>query len=118
MTDSSWHMSKDQGLEKLPGPEAEDPTFATVFKNGSSEAIFYAPKNHDAQEPHDRDEYYVVVSGQGDFINGDTQHSFKTGDIMFVPAHQHHRFVDFSDDFAVWVIFYGATEDLAYWSES
>ncbi len=118
MTEYSWHMSKDQGLNKLPGPDPQDPTFATVFKNNSSEVIFYAPKKDDLQEPHDRDEFYVIVSGSGEFINGDERHYFKTGDIIFVPAHQPHRFVEFSDDLAVWVIFYGPTEDPPFWSKS
>lgn len=110
-------MSKDQGFAELPGPDPDDPTFATVFKNSSAEAVFYAPMEEDLQEPHDRDEFYVVVSGRGTFINGDMRHDFETGDIMFVPAHQPHQFVGFSDDFAVWVIFYGPTEDSAYWSD-
>lgn len=108
----------DQGLKTMPGPDIEDPTFATVFRNKSSEAVFYAPQKHDLQGPHDRDEYYVVVRGSGEFINGNKRHGFKTGDIMFVPAHQTHKFIDFSDDLAVWVIFYGSTEDPAYWSEN
>jgi hypothetical protein len=29
------------------------------------------------------------------------------GDVLFVAAHEEHRFVDFSDDFKVWVVFYG-----------
>ena len=105
----SWHMSEEQGLSALPGPDLDDPTFATVFKTD-------APKKLDLQEPHDRDEYYFVIRGNGDFINGEVRHSFETGDITFVPAHQPHRFVDFSDDLAVWVVFYGPTEDAAYWS--
>jgi len=117
MTDTAWHMSVDQGRANLPGPDPEDPTFATVFKTPASEALFYAPRERDLQEPHDRDEYYVVVSGHGTFINGETRHKVKPGDIMFVPAHRPHKFVDFSDDFATWVIFYGPTEDAAYWSD-
>ncbi len=28
-------------------------------------------------------------------------------DALFVPAFTPHRFIDFSDDFATWVVFYG-----------
>jgi mannose-6-phosphate isomerase-like protein (cupin superfamily) len=49
----------------------------------------------------------VVISGTGFFTNGDERHPFKPGDLMFVPAGVVHRFEDFSDDFATWVIFFG-----------
>lgn len=110
------HVTKEQGLSSLPGPDPDDPTFATVLKTNASEVLFYAPQKFDAQEPHDRDEYYFVITGFGDFINGAVRHSFRPGDIIFVPAFQPHRFVDFSEDLAVWVIFYGPTEDSTYWS--
>lgn len=117
MNMTSLHLSKELGLGNLPGPDPEDPTFATVFRNEASEVIIYAPKDQDLQEPHDRDEFYVVVSGSGEFINGKKRHNFETGDIIFVPAHQPHRFVNFTEDLVVWVIFYGPTEDSAYFSE-
>jgi mannose-6-phosphate isomerase-like protein (cupin superfamily) len=31
----------------------------------------------------------------------------RPGTFLFVPAGQPHRFEDFSDDLAVWVLFYG-----------
>lgn len=112
----SLHMSTEQGLSVLPGPDPQDPTFATIFKTDTTEALIYAPRKVDLQDPHDRDEYYFIIRGHGDFINGEDRHSFEPGDIIFVPAYQPHRFVDFSDDLAVWVVFYGPTEDSTYWS--
>ena len=32
---------------------------------------------------------------------------FGPGDLLFVPAGVEHRFEEFSDDLAVWVVFYG-----------
>jgi uncharacterized RmlC-like cupin family protein len=32
---------------------------------------------------------------------------FGPGDFLFVPAGIEHRFVNFTDDFSTWVIFYG-----------
>ena len=78
-----------------------------VFEHGSLLVKLYAPKGTDAQVPHTRDELYVVAQGSGTFVNGDTQHAFVTGDVLFVPAGVPHRFAAFSDDFAVWVMFYG-----------
>jgi mannose-6-phosphate isomerase-like protein (cupin superfamily) len=33
--------------------------------------------------------------------------TFQQGDILFVPAGSVHRFINFTADFATWVIFYG-----------
>jgi mannose-6-phosphate isomerase-like protein (cupin superfamily) len=94
-----------EALKHLPGPDGE--RFAAILEYGSLEIEIYAPRGVDAQTPHTRDEVYVVISGSGDFINGDARHPFVPGDMLFVPAGVEHRFVDFSDDFVVWVMFYG-----------
>jgi len=78
-----------------------------VLKHGSMELEYYAPRGSDPQKPHDRDELYVVISGRGKFRNGTELHPFSRGDVLFVPAKVEHRFEDFSDDFATWVIFWG-----------
>ena len=67
----------------------------------------YAPQGHDAQTPHGQDELYVVISGSGTFVNGAARHPFGPGDVLFVPAGVEHRFEDFTDDLAMWVVFYG-----------
>lgn len=81
--------------------------FAELFSHGSLVVEYYKPDKVDLQTPHTRDEVYVVVSGRGWFVNGDDKHEFETGEVLFVPAGVDHRFVDFSDDFATWVLFYG-----------
>jgi quercetin dioxygenase-like cupin family protein len=43
----------------------------------------------------------------GWFVNGGVRHRFAPGDFLFVPAGVEHRFEEFSDDLAVWVLFYG-----------
>lgn len=75
--------------------------------HGSMVVEYYAPRGVDRQEPHTRDELYVVVAGSGTFLNDTIRHPFGPGDVIFVPAGVVHRFEDFSDDFATWVIFYG-----------
>ncbi len=67
----------------------------------------YAPKGVDNQTPHDRDEIYVVVSGNGIFEYEGKQSAFRTGDLIYVAAHAAHKFIKFSEDFTTWVIFYG-----------
>ena len=78
-------------------------------RHGTMELRWYAPKGTDPQVPHDKDEVYVVVSGRGWFQCGAQRVPFEAGDALFVPAHETHRFEDFTDDFATWVIFYGPT---------
>ena len=98
-------VSVAEALDELPGPTGE--RFAQVLTHGTLAVEIYAPRGHDPQTPHTRDEVYVVVLGEGFFVNGDTRRRFQPGDVLFVPAGVVHRFEDFSDDFVVWVFFYG-----------
>lgn len=80
---------------------------APVFEHGSLQVRLYQPRGQDAQKPHTRDELYVIASGRGMFVNGDTRHAFETGDALFVAAGVPHHFEAFGDDLVVWVMFYG-----------
>ena len=102
---SSRHMPLAAARALAPPPGALS---APVFEHGSLLLKLYAPKGTDAQAPHTRDELYVVAQGNGVFLNGDERHAFACGDALFVPAGVPHRFESFSDDLAVWVMFYGA----------
>lgn len=94
-----------EALAQLPG--ANNERFAPVLRHGSLEVEIYAPRGVDLQTPHTRDEVYVVMQGHGEFVNGPIRHPFAPGDVLFVPAGVEHRFEHFTDDFAVWVLFYG-----------
>jgi len=65
----------------------------------------YAPE--DIQGPHKQDELYIVVSGSGDFVKNGERRAFQAHDVIFVEAEATHRFENFSNDFATWVIFWG-----------
>jgi mannose-6-phosphate isomerase-like protein (cupin superfamily) len=93
-------------LEAIPTRDGR--LFASLFRHGSLQIEIYAPRGEDLQQPHTRDEVYVVASGHGWFINGDKRVQFSTGDVLFAAAGEVHKFSDFSNDFVVWVIFYGA----------
>lgn len=80
---------------------------ALLLAHGTMEVRYYAPRGRDDQTPHDQDELYVVIAGSGTFVNGGRRHPFGPGDVLFVRAGIDHRFEDFTDDFATWVIFYG-----------
>ena len=94
-----------EALARLPGAGGE--RFAEVFRRGSLLVEIYAPRGRDPQQPHTRDEVYIVVAGRGEFVNGDERHRVAPGDFLFVPAGTVHRFENFTEDLTVWVIFYG-----------
>lgn len=86
-----------------------DKAYGVLLEHGSLELGYYKPQDIDPQDPHDRDEVYVVASGSGSFVVEGERQPFAVGDVLFVPAYVAHRFEDFTDDFATWVIFYGPT---------
>lgn len=81
--------------------------FIGLFRHGTLEIEICKPNKIDLQRPHDRDEIYFIVSGSGLFEHNGEREAFTPGDVIFVPAGDGHRFVEFSDDFVTWVMFYG-----------
>lgn len=94
-------------MDSLGRLRQEGVLFTTLFKHGSLEVEIYKPEKLDLQKPHTRDELYVVATGSSRFRAGDREWDVQVGDVLFVPAHQAHRFSSFSDDFSTWVFFYG-----------
>ncbi len=92
-------------LDQLPRQDEE--RSIELFRHGTLRVSLYAPRGSDPQTPHSQDEIYVIVSGTGRFRRGTEETSFAPGDVLFVPAGEEHRFVEFTDDFATWVFFYG-----------
>jgi hypothetical protein len=92
-------------LARLPGPSGE--RFVEGFRHGSLTVELYAPRGRNPQIPHSRDEAYVVAHGSGLFWDGMSRRPFGPGTFLFARAGQPHRFQDFIEDFAVWVLFYG-----------
>lgn len=81
--------------------------FATLFRQGTLEVEIYRPLGVDRQEPHRKNEIYVIINGIGTFVRGQERMLFREGDALFVRAGVPHRFEDFSPDFSTWVFFYG-----------
>jgi mannose-6-phosphate isomerase-like protein (cupin superfamily) len=102
---SGFHGSFAEWLGRLPTPDGS--SFAVAHEQGSMKLGLFAPRGIDLQQSHAQDEVYVVILGEGLFVNVGTRHRFGPGDLLFVPAGVVHRFEDFSDDLAVWFIFYG-----------
>lgn len=98
-------LTPTSALAKLA--EISGRQFMGVFVHGSLEVEIYKPDKVDLQNPHTRDEVYVVISGSGQFLKGGVRHPFQAGEVLFVPAGVEHRFEDFTEDFATWVFFFG-----------
>lgn len=103
MTTAASRLTPEHALAALP----EGKTFVELLQHGSLLVEIYRPIERDKQGIHDRDEVYVVISGHGRFRNGEHRHPFVAGETLLVPAGVEHRFEEFSDDFATWVLFYG-----------
>ncbi len=89
------------------GPPPPGNLATPVFGHGSLEVEWYAPAHEDRQQPHDRDEVYVVARGNAVFFDGEQRTRVAEGAFIFVAAGREHRFEELSVDFAVWVLFYG-----------
>ena len=97
-------VSLQDALDKLHQSGKE---FIPLFNHGSLTIEIYKPHLTDNQDIHEKDEIYIIISGQGEFVNNGYRTNFKPGDFLFVPAGVDHRFENFTEDFATWVIFYG-----------
>lgn len=93
--------------EALSQNAAEAAESVELFRHGTLQVKVYAPRGVDNQTPHKRDEAYVVLRGEGEFVSEAGRKRFAAGDFIFAPAGVPHRFENFSSDFAVWVFFYG-----------
>src|SRR3546814_3177351 len=103
-TERSWHVTM-AAAQAMPIPEGQ--RSATCLSHGSMTVKYYAPRDIDRQTPHAQDELYVVAKGEGWFASGGERRRVGVGDVLFAPAGREHRFEDFTEDFGVWVIFYG-----------
>lgn len=100
-----YHIKPSQAFEHLRASAGEQS--AELLQLGSLSVRFYAPRVRDKQEPHSRDEVYVIVSGSATFRCCGRDINVDQGDVLTVPAGQEHLFVDFTFDFAAWIFFYG-----------
>ncbi len=105
------HARAAELLKQLPGPVStkwpQGERFAAALANGTMSVELYAPRGTDPQTPHAQDELYFVHSGTATFTLENERIACAAGDALFVPAGAEHRFTEFSEDFATWVVFWG-----------
>jgi mannose-6-phosphate isomerase-like protein (cupin superfamily) len=100
-------------LARLPGPVTADwpmgERFVRALAHGSMSVELYVPVGEDPQKPHDQDELYFIHRGRGVLRIDRERYTFGPADCFFVAAGIDHRFEQFGDDFAAWVVFWGPT---------
>ena|SRR5712691_12098452 len=99
------YLTVADATSRVPTPDGK--RFATIFKHGTLLVEIYAPRGSDPQQSHTRDEVYFVAAGSGEYVCGETRQRFGPTDLLFAAAGIAHRFESFTDDLAVWVLFYG-----------
>ena len=99
-----FHLSDTEA--RIPGPPGAH--FVDVLQRGTARMLLSTPADLNRQTPHAQDEVYVIVRGRGVLFHDGRRDAFDAGDLLFVAAGVEHHFEDFSNDLAVWVVFYGA----------
>jgi mannose-6-phosphate isomerase-like protein (cupin superfamily) len=66
------------------------------------------PGAWDHQTPHEEDEVYYILSGRATFQAGGDRRDVREGSVIYVVAHQEHRFTDIREELRVLVFFAGA----------
>jgi mannose-6-phosphate isomerase-like protein (cupin superfamily) len=99
------HISLAEALSSLS--ETSTTRSVELFRHGTLLVKWYAPRGTDLQQPHSRDEVYVVARGSGDFVHAGSRVRFAAGDFLFAAANVVHRFENFTGDLGLWVLFYG-----------
>jgi mannose-6-phosphate isomerase-like protein (cupin superfamily) len=98
-------LSFTAAQSRIPGPSGE--RSVSALKRGTLDVVLGLPQAPNVQTPHTQDEMYFVVRGRGVFVYDDNKSTFEPGDILFVAAGAEHHYEDFSEDLALWRIFYG-----------
>ena len=99
-----WHLERTAIAAAL---DRERRPFVALYGRRGITIEFFAPRGVDTQEPHDRDEAYLIAAGHARFERAGETVEAAAGDFLFVPAFVPHRFSLMSADFATWVIFWG-----------
>ncbi len=97
-------------LAKLPLPADEkwkDGVWdIEPLKIGNVTLVFFAPRGSDYQTFHEEDEFYFVARGSGELLIENAKFSCEAGDAFFVAANKKHHFENFTENFAVWAVFF------------
>jgi mannose-6-phosphate isomerase-like protein (cupin superfamily) len=105
MTDRSGVIHFAEAQASIPGPAGEHSVI--VLQRGTLDIKLSLPVPPNQQTPHAQDEIYVIIRGRGVLIHDGRRDPFESGDVLFVAAGSEHHYEDFSEDLALWRVFYG-----------
>ena len=97
------HYTPEQAREKVA--RSGDENYGVVCEHGTLELGYYMPRGEDKQSPHDQDEVYVVLRGQGKIAIGDQAINLAKDIVVFVKAGTEHFFHDVTEDLTMLVFF-------------
>ena len=104
-TDRSGVIRFADAQRSIPGPAGERSVLA--LQRGTLDVKLSLPVPPNQQTPHVQDEIYVVIRGRGVLIHDGKRDPFESGDLLFVAAGTEHHYEDFTEDLALWRVFYG-----------
>jgi mannose-6-phosphate isomerase-like protein (cupin superfamily) len=105
MTDRSGVIRFSEAQAGIPGPDGERAVL--VLRRGTLDVRLSLPVPPNRQTPHVQDELYLVIRGSGVLVHDGRRDPFESGDLLFVAAGIEHHYEDFTEDLALWRIFYG-----------
>jgi mannose-6-phosphate isomerase-like protein (cupin superfamily) len=105
MSDRSCVIRLADARSRIPGPAGEHSV--SLLQRGTLNLKLSHPAPPNQQTPHAQDEIYLIIRGRGVLFHDGKRDAVKAGDVMFVAAGTEHSFEDFTEDLAVWVVFYG-----------
>ena len=91
-----------EALSQTPGPDGR--RFGELLRHRSLNVEVFSPR--DQYQPPCGDLVYMIVQGNGQLLLNQDKVSFGLGDFIFVSSASMHRFLRYSDDVVIWVIFY------------
>jgi mannose-6-phosphate isomerase-like protein (cupin superfamily) len=104
-TERSGVIRFGDAAARIPTPDGERAVL--VLHRGTLDIKLSVPLPPNRQTPHAQDEIYFVIRGRGVLVHDGKRDAFGPGDILFVAAGVEHHYADFSDDLALWRVFYG-----------
>jgi hypothetical protein len=97
-------------IAKLPGPATRmwpnGVWFAPAFSSDTLSIQLYTPKTSSYTPPNGVNIIYITIRGRSDISIAGRLHEMQLGDVMTVDADAQHEFVNFTSDFAVYVVFW------------
>jgi len=94
-----------EAQSRIPGPAGEHAV--CMLQRGTLNVALSTPVHPIPQDPHTQDEVYIIVRGCGILLHDGKRDRFEAGDLLFVAAGTEHDFENFTEDLALWRVFYG-----------